>query len=135
MYVILLLLSVPALFVGLAIALNANSAIQEILAANVLVVWAVLLAGSFIGSEVKLDLTPMWLKLQTLKGVYGYGMVTYEATERHVFDIALEFMLAGQINTEVLVTHKFSLENYMEMIEVNMNKGKHNAIKTLVSFA
>ena len=87
-----------------------------------------------IGKEVKLDLTPLWLKLQTLKGVYGYGMVIWEEKERHIFDIALEFMLDGKINTEALVTHKFSLKNYMEMIDVNMNKGKHNAIKTLVSF-
>ncbi len=87
-----------------------------------------------IGKEVKLDLTPMWLKLQTLKGVYGYGMVTYEGQKRHVFNIALEFMLSGKINAEILVTHKFNLEDYMEMIEVNMNKGKHKAVKTLVSF-
>ncbi len=87
-----------------------------------------------IGKEVKLDLTPMWLKLQTLKGVYCYGMVTHEGPTRHVFDIALEFMLNGKITTEDLVTHRFRLDNYMEMIEVNMNKGKHNAIKTLVSF-
>ncbi len=87
-----------------------------------------------IGKEVKLDLTPMWLKLQTLKGVYGYGMVTHEGRDRHVFDIALEFMLSGKINAAILVTHKFNLENYMEMIDVNMNKGKHKAIKTLVSF-
>jgi threonine dehydrogenase-like Zn-dependent dehydrogenase len=60
-----------------------------------------------IGKEVKLDLTPLWLKLQTLKGVYGHGMVT----------------------------HTFRLEDYLEMIDVNMNKGKHNAIKTLVSFS
>jgi threonine dehydrogenase-like Zn-dependent dehydrogenase len=88
-----------------------------------------------IGKEVKLDLTPMWLKLQTLKGVYGHGMVTHEGRQRHVFDIALEFMLAGKINTNVLVTHTFRLEDYLEMIDVNMNKGKHNAIKTLVSFS
>jgi len=25
-----------------------------------------------IGKEVKLDLTPLWLKLQTIKGCYGY---------------------------------------------------------------
>ncbi|MBW2219934.1 MAG: alcohol dehydrogenase catalytic domain-containing protein, partial [Deltaproteobacteria bacterium] len=30
-----------------------------------------------IGEDVKLDLTPLWLKLQTVKGVYAYGMVTY----------------------------------------------------------
>jgi len=87
-----------------------------------------------IGKEVKLDLTPMWLKLQTLKGVYGYGMVTHEGEDRHVFDIALEFMLSGKINADILVTHKFKLEDYMEMIDVNMNKGKNKAIKTLISF-
>lgn len=27
-----------------------------------------------IGHDVKLDLTPLWLKLQTLKGVYGCGV-------------------------------------------------------------
>ncbi len=87
-----------------------------------------------IGKEVKLDLTPMWLKLQTLKGVYGYGLVTHNGEKRHVFDIALDFMLSGQIDAEVLVTHKFKLGDYLEMIEVNMNKGKYEAIKTLVSF-
>jgi len=87
-----------------------------------------------IGKEVKLDLTPLWLKLQTVKGVYGYGLVTHEGEERHVFDIALEFMTSGQIDAETLVTHKFKLDDYMDMLEVNMNKSKHNAVKTLVSF-
>ena len=87
-----------------------------------------------IGKEVKLDLTPMWLKLQTLKGVYGYGEVTHEGKKRHVFDIALEFMLSGRVDAEVLVTHKFNLGDYLEMMDVNMNKGKYKAIKTLVSF-
>lgn len=87
-----------------------------------------------IGKEVKLDLTPLWLKLQTIKGVYGYGRVAYEGEERHVFDIALAFMSAGRIDAEALVTHKFKLEDYLEMIEVNMNKGHYKAVKTLVSF-
>lgn len=87
-----------------------------------------------IGKEVKLDLTPLWLKLQTVQGVYGYGLVTHEGQKRHVFDIALEFMTAGRIDAEALVTHKFRLEDYLEMIAVNMHKSKHKAVKTLVSF-
>jgi threonine dehydrogenase-like Zn-dependent dehydrogenase len=87
-----------------------------------------------IGKEVKLDLTPSWLKLQTVKGVYGYGMVTHEGSQRHVFDVALELMLSNRIDTQALVTHTFKLEDYMEMVHVNMNKGKYEAIKTLVSF-
>ena len=87
-----------------------------------------------IGNEVKLDLTPLWLKLQTVKGVYGYGMVSYAGEQRHVFDVALEFMAAGRIDADTLVTHKFTLDDYLEMIDVNMNKGRHRAVKTLVSF-
>ena len=87
-----------------------------------------------IGGEVKLDLTPLWLKLQNVRGVYGYGRVTHDGRERHVFDIALDFMQSGRVDAEALVTHKFKLEDYLDMIEVNMNKGKHRAVKTLVSF-
>ncbi|MDJ0857308.1 MAG: alcohol dehydrogenase catalytic domain-containing protein [Desulfobacterales bacterium] len=87
-----------------------------------------------IGGEVKLDLTPLWLKLQNVRGVYGYGRVTHDGQERHVFDIALDFMQSGRIDAETLVTHKFKLEDYLDMIAVNMNKGAHKAVKTLVSF-
>lgn len=87
-----------------------------------------------IGNDVKLDLTPLWLKLQTVKGVYGYGMVSHAGRQCHVFDVALEFMAAGRVDTETLVTHTFRLDDYLQMIAVNMNKGKHKAVKTLVSF-
>jgi len=33
-----------------------------------------------------------------------------------------------------LVTHKYSLENFGEMIEANLAKAKHRAVKTVVSF-
>lgn len=87
-----------------------------------------------IGGNVNLDLTPLWLKLQTVKGVYGYGKVKYNGESRHVFEVALEMMLEGKIRADILVTHKFRIEDFPEMIEVNMNKGKHKAMKTVVSF-
>lgn len=87
-----------------------------------------------IGKEVTLDLTPLWLKLQTVKGVYAYGRVTYEGRLRHVFDIALEFMDKGRIDGQGLVTHTFRLENYKQMIETNLDKGRYRAVKTLVDF-
>ena len=87
-----------------------------------------------IGREVKLDLTPLWLKLQTVKGVYAYGTADYRGEVRQVFDIALEMMAAGKIDTERLVTHTFGLADYVEMIEVNLDKAEHKAIKTLMDF-
>ena len=87
-----------------------------------------------IGRPVTLDLTPLWLKLQTIQGVYGCGRVSHEGKRRHVFDVALEWMSSGRIDTARLVTHKFRLADYMKMIEVNLDKGRHNAVKTLVAF-
>ncbi len=87
-----------------------------------------------IGADVKLDLTPLWLKLQTIKGVYAYGTATFRNEKRHVFEIALELMKARQIVAEGLVTHKFRIEDYHRMLEVNLNKGKHRAMKTVVAF-
>ncbi len=87
-----------------------------------------------IGGDVKLDLTPLWLKLQTVKGVYSYGIVTFREEERHVFDVALQLMRDGEIEAEKLVTHRFRLEEYRNMIEVNKNKDKYRAVKTVVSF-
>ncbi|RJP94835.1 MAG: alcohol dehydrogenase [Desulfobacteraceae bacterium] len=88
-----------------------------------------------IGGDVKLDLTPLWLKLQTVKGVYGYGRQSFNGKDPHVFDIALDLMSQGKIHVERLVTHRFPIEDYEQMIEVNLNKGKNGAMKTVMEFA
>jgi len=87
-----------------------------------------------IGGDAKLDLTPLWLKLQTIKGVYAYGDVAFAGKKQHVFEIALDLMKKGEIQAEALVTHKFALEDYEQMIEVNLNKETNRAMKTVVKF-
>ncbi len=87
-----------------------------------------------IGADLKIDPTTLWLKLQTIKGVYGYGHVDFNGEKHHVFEIAMDLMKQGKINAEKLITHKFRLEEYRQMIAVNMNKGKYNAVKTIVTF-
>ena len=87
-----------------------------------------------IGKDVKLDLTPLWLKLQTIKGAYSSGYVQYEGEKRHIFEIASGMVKLKKINLEGMVTHTFKLEDYRRMIEVNLHKGKYRALKTVVSF-
>ncbi len=84
--------------------------------------------------DVKLDLTPLWLKQQTIKGVYGCGYATYKGEWMHMFDVAFDMVRKGKIGLDGMVTHKFSLENFEEMIEVNLDKEEHRAVKTAVSF-
>ena len=87
-----------------------------------------------IGGNVKLDPTPLWLKLQTIKGVYASGTHVLDGKERHVFDIALDFMNRKKIHADKLVTHKFAIEDYRQMIRVNLHKDRHRASKTVLSF-
>ncbi len=88
-----------------------------------------------IGGNVKLDLTPLWLKLQTVKGVYAYGTAKdIGGRRRPVFEMALEMIAGGALHPEPLVTHRFAVENYREMIAVNLDKQTHAAMKTVVSF-
>jgi threonine dehydrogenase-like Zn-dependent dehydrogenase len=87
-----------------------------------------------IGKNVRLDLTPLWLKLQTIKGVYGYGEIEDDGEKRHVFKAFLDLMKQGKIKADILMTHKFRLEEYEQMIHVNMNKGRYRAMQTIVTF-
>ncbi len=87
-----------------------------------------------IGDEVKLDLTPLWLKLQTIKGVYAHGVNLVDGRREHVFETALRFAAAGRVHLHEMVTHIFPLTRYQDMIEVNMRKSANRAVKTAVSF-
>ena len=84
--------------------------------------------------DVKLDLTPLWLKQQTLKGVYGCGYADYKGNRQHLFEIAMDMVDQGKVTLDGMITHTFALDSYGEMIEVNLAKEKHHAIKTAVSF-
>jgi threonine dehydrogenase-like Zn-dependent dehydrogenase len=88
-----------------------------------------------IGKEVMSDLTPLWLKLQTIKGAYCYGYTDVRGKREHVFDIAIELVKQKKVSVAPMITHTFPLESYRDMIEVNLHKGKYKAVKTVVSFA
>lgn len=87
-----------------------------------------------IGKEVKLDLTTLWLKLQTVKGCYGYRYNNIAGARKHTFEMALDLIASQKIKVDDMLTHKFPLEKYREIIEVNLKKEAHRAIKTAVSF-
>lgn len=87
-----------------------------------------------IGHDVKLDLTPLWLKRQTLRGVFSYGYIGRNAEKRHVFDLAIELVQGKKVDLDLMVTHRFELDDFGRMIEVNLNKDAFGAMKTVVSF-
>lgn len=86
-----------------------------------------------IAKHISFDPTPLWLKLITIKGVYGYGYIEQDGKILHIFDIALA-LLKEHPEIENMVTHVFTIEQYKQMIEINLEKCKHKAIKTIVEF-
>ncbi len=86
-----------------------------------------------ITNKLSYDPTPLWLKLLTIKSVYGYGFIREGSKTKHIFEKSLELM-KKMPDIETMVTHTFSIEQYKEMIEVNQSKGLYKAIKTAVVF-
>jgi (R,R)-butanediol dehydrogenase/meso-butanediol dehydrogenase/diacetyl reductase len=80
------------------------------------------------------DLTPLWLKLQTIKGVYCYGFVDWQGIRRHVFDLAIDVVRQKKVAVGHMVTHTFPIEDYAKMIAVNLEKQRYEAIKTALAF-
>jgi len=90
-----------------------------------------------IGHDAKLDMTPIWLKIQKLSGVFSCGIISQDGQKRHVFQVAIDML---QNNRELkafleqMVTHEFSLEQYGELIKTNLKKARYRAVKTAVKF-
>jgi (R,R)-butanediol dehydrogenase/meso-butanediol dehydrogenase/diacetyl reductase len=88
-----------------------------------------------IGRGTMPDLTPLWLKLQTIKGVYCFGYNTVDGKREHAFETAIRLAQQKKVRLEPMITHAFALKDYRKMIEVNLHKGKYKAIKTVVAFS
>jgi threonine dehydrogenase-like Zn-dependent dehydrogenase len=51
-----------------------------------------------------------------------------------MFDIGISLVQEGKINLDGMVSHTFALQDFDKMIEVNLNKEKHSAVKTVVAY-
>ena len=90
--------------------------------------WYNLLGISHIG---RIDWTPVWLKELTLRGLYGYkGKGEEETIEGFdAFETALGLFNENKVDISRMVTHRFTLDRWLEALEVAMNKGANQAIK------
>ena len=87
-----------------------------------------------IGHDITLDLTPLWLKRQTIKGVFSSAFMPVDGRMTHVFDLAIDLARKGKVSLTEMVTHIYTLDKFPEMIETNMAKSRKGAVKTMVKF-
>jgi len=78
---------------------------------------AVVLVGATL-HRMKLDLTPVWYQEVDIIGSVGHDFVTWEGREIGTFQLAMEWMLAGDIRTDLLLTHRFPLAAYRRAFAV-----------------
>jgi len=62
------------------------------------------------------------------------AILIMQGKRKHIFEIAIDFVKQKKFHLESTVIHTFPIEDYQEMIEINLNKQKHNAVKTAVYF-
>jgi L-iditol 2-dehydrogenase len=79
-----------------------------------------------------LDWTTVWRNELTLVGSYTYGLEEFRGQRMHTFDIVRQLLAAREgPDPSVLVTHRFTLDQYQQAIEANVQRGKHRSIKTV----
>ena len=77
---------------------------------------------------------PLWLKLQTIKGVFATAYVPMDGKLTHVFDLAIDLVRKKRVDLKEMITHTFTLEQFPRMIETNLAKSRNGAVKTMVKF-
>ena len=76
-----------------------------------------------------LDVTPVWYQEVDLLGAVGHDVVEWEGEAASTFELAMRWMLTGQICCDRLLTHRYPLDGYRQAFAVAVDKQKHRSIK------
>jgi 2-desacetyl-2-hydroxyethyl bacteriochlorophyllide A dehydrogenase len=85
-----------------------------------------------------IDLTPVWFQEVNLIGSIGSSVENWPPTtheRRSTFEIVLELMEHDQIHPELLITHRFPLNNYQTALITAAGKTQTHAIKVVFDYS
>ncbi len=83
---------------------------------------------------IKIDWSPMCFKEINLIPSMGYSNIIVNGKKQRTFQVALDLITSGQANVKNILTHKFSIDEYKNALEVASNKSINNSIKTAFVF-
>jgi len=89
----------------------------------------VLLTG--VATPSRFEWTPLYFKEVSVRGSNGFGVETFEGVRKHCFAHYLDLLDAGRIDPTPVITHRFSLAQYVEAFMVARDKERHRSIKVL----
>ncbi len=82
--------------------------------------------------RVVFDPTLLYLKHQRLGATFAYGYNTVEGRREHTFETAIRLAAEGRVKLRQMVTHIFPLQQYRDMIAINRDKARYDAMKTML---
>ncbi|MFX1573555.1 MAG: zinc-binding dehydrogenase [Promethearchaeota archaeon] len=85
-------------------------------------------------ANIEVDWTPIMAKEITITASNTFGTEIINGEKQRTMQIALELISSGHVDVSDFLTHKFSLDNYQEALEVASNKSKYNSIKVAFEF-
>ncbi|MFX1420640.1 MAG: zinc-binding dehydrogenase [Promethearchaeota archaeon] len=85
-------------------------------------------------ATLEIDWTPLFIKEIHLIASNTFGTEIIDGEKKRTLQIALDLISSGQVDVSDFITHKFSLDNYKEALEVASQKSKFNSIKVVFAF-
>ncbi len=78
-----------------------------------------------------IDWTALWHKALNVRGVYAYGLESYDGKRIRTFSLGIQ--LLQQMGSELLplVGGLFSLDNYQKAVQTALHTGKFGSVKTV----
>ena len=77
-----------------------------------------------------LDMTFLWNRELQISGCYVYGKERSMEGKPHTFKVAMDLILGHEgVDLSRLITHRFTLDQWQEAMQVSLARGKHGAIK------
>lgn len=93
---------------------------------------AVVLAGVHL-APMHVDLTPVWYQEVELVGLYAHGRERWQGIEQSTYDLTMDLLLEGRLQTDGLITHRFPLSAWKEAIATSLDK-RSGAIKVILDY-
>ena len=83
----------------------------------------------------RLDQSPIWLRELQVLGVLGHGAEAWDGERRQTYALVCEWMRAGRLRIEGLLSYRFPLRDYRSAIRAAAGKAGSGATKVAFDFS
>jgi len=80
------------------------------------------------------DLSPMVIKEIEVIPSYTYSYEDFEGEKKRTFQIAIDLLAEKKVDLSMLLTHKFTIDQYKSALSVASDKQHHDAIKVAFEY-